>query len=298
MFKRLTALLITLVIFLGFSLIANAYDVGSVTAGVLNVRSGAGTENSVVGKLTSGQSVNIIEYKSNGWLKIEFNGSTAYISGDYVSIRNNRTTSRSSGVRTSVNRYAVTTAGLNFRENPTTEAKVIATIPSGTKILVDTEVGNGWAMFEYNGVIGYSTLEYISYDVSSASHSTGSSSKREQVVEYAKKFIGLPYVYGAGGPNSFDCSGFTKYVYSKFGVSLNRVAADQIANGRYVEKSNLKKGDLILFANTSSGAIGHVGIYIGNNQFIHASTNSYKVRIDNLPGYYNSVYHSARRIFE
>ena len=84
--------------------------------------------------------------------------------------------------------------------------------------------------------------------------------------------LGKKYVWGATGPNSFDCSGLMQYIYKKVGINLNRVSRDQATQGIAVSKSNLQPGDLIIFKNQSLTAIGHVGIYIGNSEFIHAST--------------------------
>lgn len=291
MFKRLSALFITLFILSGLTLVASAYDVGSVTADVLNVRSGAGTNYSVVGKLYNGQTIHINEYTSNGWLKISYNNTSAYVSATYVSVRNSQTTNRGAVQRNA--REVYTSDYLNLRNSPNTGTGVLVVMPKGAKVTVTADAGNGWACVTYNGVSGYCSAQYLTdAQVAPASSLSGG----QQVVEYAKRFIGVPYVYGGNGPSSFDCSGFTKYVYANFGYTLNRTAADQANNGVYVNKSELAPGDLILFANTSSGYIGHVGIYIGNDQFIHASTNSYEVRIDSLSGHYSSVYHSARRI--
>ena len=118
-----------------------------------------------------------------------------------------------------------------------------------------------------------------------------------QIVAYAKQFLGTPYVYGANGPNSFDCSGFTKYVYSHFGYTLNRTATDQLSNGTSVTKDQLQPGDLVFFKYNTSKPVSHVGIYIGSGQFIHASTNSYAVQIDDLTtGHYNRVYVYGRHV--
>lgn len=101
----------------------------------------------------------------------------------------------------------------------------------------------------------------------------------------------------ATAPNSFDCSGFTSYVYRHFGYTCNRTASTQLSNGVSVSKSELQPGDLVFFKYNTSKAASHVGIYIGSGEFIHASTNTYTVKIDNLTyGHYNNVYVGARRI--
>ena len=126
---------------------------------------------------------------------------------------------------------------------------------------------------------------------------SSNSSMGSQIVSYAKQFLGVPYVYGGNGPSSFDCSGFTSYVYRHFGYTLNRTASTQLSNGVAVSKSELQPGDLVFFRYNTSYPASHVGIYIGNGQFIHASTNKYKVQIDQLmTGHYASVYVAARRI--
>ncbi|HAA89901.1 MAG: Endopeptidase LytF [Thermoanaerobacterales bacterium 50_218] len=94
----------------------------------------------------------------------------------------------------------------------------------------------------------------------------------ENVVVTAQRFLGIPYVYGGSRPDvGFDCSGFVKYVFNLHGVALPRTAAAQAMFGTRIEKSALLPGDLVFFVTGSRGFINHVGIYIGNNSFIHAS---------------------------
>ena len=117
----------------------------------------------------------------------------------------------------------------------------------------------------------------------------------QQVASYACQFVGSRYVWGGTTPDGFDCSGLVYYVYKQFGYTLNRVAADQASNGRHVEPSELQPGDLLCFYSGSS-YIGHVGIYIGNGQFVHASNSTTGVIISDLAGYYVSRGYEARRI--
>ena len=113
-------------------------------------------------------------------------------------------------------------------------------------------------------------------------------------------FLGKPYVWGAQGPNGFDCSGFTYYVYkNSAGKTLPRTSSAQSKYGTYVSKSNLKPGDLLFFdtVGANNGVVTHCGIYIGNNQFIHAASGQGKVVINNLnSSYYINSYVNARRI--
>jgi cell wall-associated NlpC family hydrolase len=126
--------------------------------------------------------------------------------------------------------------------------------------------------------------------------SRGVISKGNEVVNYAYKFLGKPYVYGATGPNSFDCSGLTQYVYNRFGVNLSRTTYTQVNQGIKVDRSNLRAGDLVFF--NTEGSISHVGIYIGNGEFIHAPRTGKPVMVSSLAdGYYSNKYATARRLF-
>jgi cell wall-associated NlpC family hydrolase len=126
--------------------------------------------------------------------------------------------------------------------------------------------------------------------------SRGAVSKGNEVVNYAYKFLGKPYVYGAAGPNAFDCSGLTQYVYNRFGIDLSRTTYTQVNQGIKVDRSNLRAGDLVFF--NTEGSISHVGIYIGNGEFIHAPRTGKPVMVSSLTdGYYAQKYATARRIF-
>lgn len=116
-----------------------------------------------------------------------------------------------------------------------------------------------------------------------------SSASSNAIIAYAKTFLGTPYSWGANGPNTFDCSGFTKYVFAHFGISMARTTYDQINQGKYVSRGNLKAGDLVFFG---TGSPHHVGIYMGNGSYIHAPKTGDVVKISQLT---RSDYMSARR---
>jgi len=116
-----------------------------------------------------------------------------------------------------------------------------------------------------------------------------SSTSSNAIVAYAESFLGTPYEWGANGPNTFDCSGFTKYVYAHFGISIGRTTYDQITEGQYVSRGDLQPGDLVFFG---SGSPHHVGMYIGNNSYIHAPKTGDVVKISQLT---RTDYMSARR---
>lgn len=111
--------------------------------------------------------------------------------------------------------------------------------------------------------------------------------KRNKVVKLAKKQVGKRYVYGATGPNAFDCSGLTSYVYSHaIGKYISRTTYSQVYQGKTVKVStvSLKKGDLLFWGSKSSPY--HVGIYVGGGQYVHAATPSQGVRKQYLSSYF------------
>ena len=164
---------------------------------------------------------------------------------------------------------------------------------------------NGWSKISYNGRTAYVKSTYLQAKKTSSTSSkndsdTNVSKSASALISYAKKFLGKPYVWGAQGPNSFDCSGFTYYVFkNKAGITLPRNSAVQSKYGTYVSRRNIKGGDLLFFDTNGSnnGAVSHVGLYIGNGQMIHASYSQRKivtVSINN--SYYQNAFVNARRV--
>ena len=129
---------------------------------------------------------------------------------------------------------------------------------------------------------------------------SGTSRASAQVIRTAKRYLGKRYVWGAEGPNKFDCSGFTQYVIKKSkGVTIPRISRKQAYYGKYVSRKNLKPGDLIFFdtSRRRRGYVNHVGIYIGNNKFIHASSARHRVVITSLNRpFYRARFKWGRRI--
>lgn len=145
--------------------------------------------------------------------------------------------------------------------------------------------------------------DVIKREVASASSylSPESSQIINDLLIEANKHIGKPYVHGAKGPNRFDCSGFSSYVYKQFGYNISPGSRIQYTQGEKVDRHDLQKGDLVFFTSRSSGNnVGHVGIVVsadnktGKFKFIHASIRG--VKISDFEGYYVPRYVGARRI--
>lgn len=126
----------------------------------------------------------------------------------------------------------------------------------------------------------------------------------DDLLKEASSHLGKRYVFGSKGPNTFDCSGFSGYVYRQFGYTIGSDSRAQYKIGKSVDRKDLRKGDLVFFTSRSSGKnIGHVGIVwevdkeTGEFKFIHASTRS-GVKISNFEGYYVNRFVGAKRVIE
>ncbi len=191
----------------------------------------------------------------------------------------------------------VTASLLNIRSAASTDSSVLGQIPYGQRVGINW-LESGWARITYNGIGGYVSLDYLSViNEPLPSRSQAVSTKGQAVVERAKQYLGIPYVYGGTSPSGFDCSGFVYYIYKSMGVTLNRVAADQMKNGQWVAKNDLQPGDIVGFTN-SSGYVNHVGIYAGNGMMIHSPQTGDVVKYESIvTGNYSRRLICGRRIF-
>lgn len=196
----------------------------------------------------------------------------------------------------SADEIAYTTADvLNVRSQPSTSAEIVGQYPYGSQISV-TDTADVWYQIRFNSGFAYVHSDYVKF---SPDATPDQLALGERVVEKAKQYIGTPYVYGGSSPSGFDCSGFVKYIYSHFGVNLDRVAAAQSRNGYAVSADNMMPGDIICFAGYGGyGYVNHVGIYVGNGQFIHSPRTGYTVCIETLGhSSYGNRIAGVRRIF-
>jgi len=211
----------------------------------------------------------------------------------------------------------VNTSSIYVRKGPSTEYDIVDSLILNSTVKVIAENGD-WYKVEVAGITGYIAKRLLSNEQTettsrgdndrenivqneqkSETTITANLSKGQQIVEYAKKYLGCKYVYGGSGPSTFDCSGFTMYVLKNFGVKLSHSATAQSKVGTYVSKEDLQVGDLVFFTDYETGdGIGHCGIYIGDGNFIHASSGTgYCVKISTLTsGSYLNRYETARRV--
>ena len=270
---------------------------GTVTADALRLRSEANTESSILATATLGDTVVVLEEAEDNWYKVDYLSIEGYMSGEYLDIAPQADVAIGYGV------VQTDGATLNVRTGPSTDCELVTVLYPGTVVTING-VDNGWYKISHGGATGYVSSDYMVTCKDSAGSrgddtvTAASASLGVQVVEYAKQFLGRPYVWGGNGPNSFDCSGFTKYVYSHFGYSINRTASNQMKNGVAVSSDQLQAGDLIFFRNPADNKpASHVGIYIADGKFVHASSDRYVVEIDTLYSSYNSrTYVGARRL--
>ena len=148
-----------------------------------------------------------------------------------------------------------------------------------------------------DGIVGTQTWQALR-DYRASDTSRGQVDRRlgQRIAGYAQNFYGVPYVWAGRSPSGFDCSGFVSYVFAQNGVSLPRMADEQYNVGMWVNRADLQPGDLVFFSTYEAGA-SHVGIYIGNGQFVHASSGAGQVVSTSLYSqYYQARYLGARRV--
>lgn len=258
-----------------------ATGAGCTTGSSLRLRAEPSTSASVVTTLDKSVAVAILDDSVDGWYKIAYNGSTGYVSADYLNVDQDN-------VFTTYGR--VNSDGVNVRSDASTDSSVLATIEEDAIVTVNGLV-DGW----YDVTCEYGTEGYIRSDFLDL---TESSSSNSDIAATAKQYLGTGYVYGGASPRGFDCSGFTMYVYSQHGYSLPHSATSQWQSGlgaRVYSISELQPGDLVFFNDPSRNAgkaCSHAGIYTGDGQFIHSSSSrSGSVIVSSLTsGYYNTYF--------
>ena len=291
--------------------------------GSLRVRAEASTESEIVGKLYPYTVATILE-PGDEWTKVESGSVTGYVSNEYLMFGD-----EAGAYITENYKYCATVEvqALNVRQEQSTESECIGSVTGGRELDILSETDE-WVEIQYTeDTTGYVAREYVkvgwNYPVAitveeeqaliaaslaaqaSASQRAASSSAAavlppvetsaeglalgQQIASYACQFVGCPYVYGGSSlTNGTDCSGFTMAVYAQFGYSLSHSSGAQMGQGTPVSLDAVQPGDIICYS-------GHVGLYIGGGQIVHAATESTGIVISNM--YYASPI-GARRIVQ
>ena len=292
----------------------------------VNVRSLPGEEGQIVGKLYNNSVGEFLE-ETNGWYKIRSGECTGYVKGEYcVTGEEANQVAEEIGRRIAI----VNTETLNVRKKPTTKSAIIGQIPQ-EEVLTVTDTSEGWVQVKVEEGSGYVSEEYVELsiefveaesieqerarlakeeeerrkareasrkaeqaanaatDQKAAAVTEDSARLGQQVADFALQFVGNPYVYGGTSlTNGADCSGFVMSVYANFGVSLPHSAnADRKKGTGVASIEEAIPGDIVCYS-------GHVGIYIGNGQIVHASNSRTGIIISNA--HYDRIL-AVRRIF-
>lgn len=263
---------------------------GTVAAdGGLRMREESNTSSAVITTLPNGAAVDVTATTDGGWYKISFEEKVGFVSSEYVAV--NAEEAATLEVLKDPVYGRITEGPLNVRSGAGTDFEKVKQIGTGAVVEILATV-DGWYQIED----GYVSADYVT--IIDAAEATASS-KGSEIATFARQYLGSRYVYGGSSPKGFDCSGFTRYVFAQFGFDLNRTASAQMDHGTNVGITELQPGDLVFFLKRGSGAsrASHVGIYIGGNQFIHASTSKTGVIISDMDSaYYTTGFVGGRRL--
>jgi cell wall-associated NlpC family hydrolase len=303
-------------------------EVSGTNGDGVRFRSGPSTSDSVISVLPEGTVVDVIAGSTGDWVAVSYNGSDGYVHMDYLVLSDgssgggggssgSNTKSSGGGGGLSDGDHAVTTAALNLRYDASLSAGVAAVAPEGTVVEITGGADNGFYPVDWDGLRGFMYGDYLSATnadlsvrggsgapsgdgggVSGGGGGGGGSATGEAIANYAMQYLGYPYVWATHGPSSFDCSGFTYWVVlNTLGIDIGTGLWTQVSAGTSVSQSDLQPGDLVFFQNTYEWGLSHVGIYIGNGQFIHAENESTGVVISSLSSsYYSSRWYGAVRL--
>lgn len=258
--------------------------IANVESGNLNVRAEASTKGKLVGKMPKDSACEILDMdKENGWAHIKSGEVEGYVSVEFLLTGPDAKLRANELVRKMV---IADTDGLRVRDEANVNSAVMTQILKGEE-LEYVETLDGWFKVYVDSEVGYVSAEFahVEENLSTAVTMTellygmGVSDVRVELCEYAKQFVGNPYVWGGTSlTKGADCSGFVLSVYKKFGVKLPHYSVSQSNSGTKISRDELQAGDLIFYAD-SSGTINHVAIYLGNDQVIHASNPKSGIKI-------------------
>ncbi len=250
----------------------------------LNVRDKAGEDGELVGKMTKNAACEILSIEGD-WAYIKSGKVEGYVHTDYL-LTGEAAKAKAQEVVYTVAK--VNTQTLKVREQPSTECPVITLVAQDERLEVVEQQPQGWAKIMLDDEEAYVSTDYcvVEEELETAVtmkellYGNGVSNTRIDLCQYAKQFVGNPYVWGGTSlTKGADCSGFVQSVFKKFGVSLPRTSREQAGVGTKISLADAKPGDLIFYA--KGGTINHVALYIGDGQVVHASNPRTGIRISN-----------------
>lgn len=290
----------------------------------LNCRSGAGTGYGIITTLSLGQTVKTRSGSVSGWTAVICGGTNGFVSSEFVT---GGTASAPAAPKPTapapstgsgsvpVGTHLKTTDAVNLRYSASMSSSVSTVVPAGIVVKSTGAVTNSYYPVNYDGLTGYIHVNYLLKTSEALSQRGGSgtpvtnnpapapapvtsSPTGSALVNYAMRYEGYPYVWATHGPASFDCSGFTYWVvFNVTGKNIGWGTWTQVSAGTPVSKANLQPGDLVFFQNTYTAGLSHVGLYIGNGQFIHAQNEETGVVISDLnSSYYGPRWYGAVRL--
>lgn len=260
----------------------------------LNIREAASTDSSLVGKLRKNGACEILGYEGD-WAHITSGEVEGYVLAEYLYTGDEAV---EKAFQLGHTQATVTADTLYVRTEPSTEAEVWTTVPSGEVLSVIEDQGE-WIKVDIDGEEGYVSSEYVEVSdeldtaltLTEALYGEGVTDVRMAICEFAKQYVGNRYVWGGTSlTKGADCSGFVLAVYRNFGVSLPHSSRAQANCGTNISVSEVKPGDLVFYG--SGRGINHVAMYIGNGQVVHASNSRTGIIISNM--YYRSPVRATR----
>ncbi len=250
----------------------------------LNVRDKAGEDGELVGKMTKNAACEILSVEGD-WAHVKSGKVEGYVHTDYL-LTGEEARKKAQEVVYVVAK--VNTQTLKVREQPNTDCPVITLVAQDERLEVVEQQSDGWAKIMLDDEEAYVSTDYcvVEEELETAVtmkellYGNGISNTRIDLCQYAKQFVGNPYVWGGTSlTKGADCSGFVQSVFKHFGISLPRSSRQQVGVGTKISLADAKPGDLIFYA--KGGTINHVALYIGDGQVVHASSPKTGIRISN-----------------
>ncbi len=277
--RLLVSLLFIISLVVSLASVASASEmktaIGTVNSrGGLRLREEASASSRILDTARDGDTVVIIS-RCGEWYKVNYNLTVGYMHSDFLTVKEHKAVDLGTA--------AVDVPFAGLRQGPSTSTHAITQLAAGETVSV-LGFHSGWYKVKSGSAVGYIRSDLLALQEKPSGNFGGSlrslteaeaiqpfpetESVGQQLAAYAQTFVGYPYVYGGKDPSGFDCSGFMQYLYAHFGYRINRTATAQLADGYSVSPDEIQPGDIIYFGYGNTAT--HVGMYIGDDRFVHA----------------------------